>query len=65
VSGPLPLRFRRSFERLEGGTRVTIRYEADVRGFLKLVAPLVVSMGRRQLEGDFPRLKELMEDSAL
>jgi len=65
VSGPLPLTFRRTFERVEGGTRVTIRYEAEIRGFLKLAGPLVARMGKRQLEGDFPKLKELMEARAL
>ena len=65
VSGPLPLIFRRTFERVEGGTRVTIRYEGELRGFFKLAGPLVVSMGKRQLEGDFPKLKELMEARAL
>ena len=65
VSGPLPLTFRRTFERVDGGTRVTIRYEAEVRGLLKLAEPLVVNMGKRQLEGDFPKLKELMEARAL
>jgi uncharacterized membrane protein len=65
VSGPLPLTFRRIFERVQGGTRVTIRYEVEPRGFFRLVEPLVVSMGKRQLEGDFPKLKELMEAPAL
>lgn len=65
VSGPLPLTFRRTFERIDGGTRVTMRYEAEVRGFFKLVKPLVMSIGKRQLEGDFPKLKELMEARAL
>jgi len=65
VSGPLPLTFRRTFERIDGGTRVTMRYEAEVRGFFKLVKPLVMSIGKRQLEGDFPKLKELMEGHAM
>jgi len=64
VSGPLPLTFRRTFERVDGGTRVTIRYEAEIRGFLKLIKPLVISAGKRALEGDFPKLKELMEARA-
>lgn len=64
VSGPLPLTFRRTFERVEGGTRVTIRYEVELHGFLKLVKPLVMRMGKRQLEGDFPKLKGLMEARA-
>ena len=65
VSGPLPLTSRRTFERVEDGTRVAIRCEAKLRGFFKLVEPLAVSMGKRQLEGDFPKLKELMEAHAL
>ena len=65
VSGPMPLTFRRSFDGVEGGTRVTVRYDGEMRGFFKLAAPLLVSMGRRQLEGDIPRLKELMEAGAL
>lgn len=64
VSGPLPLTFRRTFERVEGGTRVTIRYEVELRGFIKLVKPLIMNIGKRQLEGDIPRLKELMEARA-
>jgi uncharacterized membrane protein len=65
VSGPLPLTFQRTFERVEGGTQVTIRYEAEIRGFFKLIKPLVVSAGKRALQGDFPKLKELMEARAL
>lgn len=61
VSGPLPLTFSRAFEGVEGGTRVTMRYEGDLRGLLNLAAPLLASMGRRQLEGDFPKLKQLLE----
>ncbi len=65
VSGPLPLTFRRTFERVGGGTRVTTRYEAEPRGFVKLAMPLLVRMGKRQPKGDFPKLKELMETRAL
>lgn len=61
VSGPLPLIFRRTFEGVEGATRVTIRYEGEMRGLLGLVRPVLVGMGRRQLRGDFPILKRLME----
>jgi uncharacterized membrane protein len=64
VSGPLPLTFRRTFERVEGGTRVTIRYDGEMRGFFKLTEPLIVSMGKRQLKGDIPKLKKVMESGA-
>ena len=61
VSGPLPLTFSRALECVEGGTRVRMRYEGDLGGLLDLAAPLLVSMGRRQLESDFPALKQRLE----
>ena len=61
VRGPLPLTFFRSVERADGGTKVTIGYDAEIHGLVKLLKPLVVTMGRRALAGDFPKLKELME----
>ena len=65
VSGPLPLKFQRSFERVEGGTQVTVIYEVEIRGFLKLIKPLVISAGKRAQKGDLPKVKELMEARAL
>lgn len=61
VSGPLPLTFRRAFETVEGGTRVTFRYDAHPNVILKLVQPLVVRMGKRQLDGDLPELRAILE----
>lgn len=60
ISGPLPLTFSRTFASTEKGTRVTIRYEGEYRGLLKLLKPLLASMGSRALDGDPPKLKELM-----
>ena len=65
VSGPLPMTFRRTFERVEGGTRVTIRYEAELRGFFKLVMSLLAGTVKRQHEGDLRKVKELMEARAM
>ena len=61
VSGPLPLTFQRTCEPVEGGTHITIRYEAEIRGFFNLIKPLVISAGKRALQGDFPKLKEMIE----
>jgi hypothetical protein len=61
VSGPLPLTFRRAFETVEGGTRVTFRFDANPNVALKLVEPLVIKMGKRQLDGDIPRLRAVLE----
>jgi hypothetical protein len=65
VSGPLPLKFRRSFERVKGGTRFTIRYEAEVRDFFKLVMSLLAGTVKRQHEGDLRKVKELMKARAM
>lgn len=66
LSGPLPLRFRRSFEPDEDGTRVAFRYDVESPGLLlRLVGPLVSRMGRRQLEGDYPALIKLMAEGDL
>ncbi len=65
MSGPLPLTFQRVLERVEGGTRVTVRYEVELRGFFKLVMPLMIGSVTRQHEGDLRKLKELMEARAL
>jgi uncharacterized membrane protein len=64
VSGPLPLTFSRAFEGVDGGTRVTMRYEGEFRGFLALAGPVIAAIGRRQMEGDFPRLKQVKESAA-
>ena len=65
VSGPLQLKFWRTFERVDGGTRFTVRYEGIPRGFIKLVWPLITRMVKRQQGGDMLNLKDLMETRAL
>jgi hypothetical protein len=65
ASGPLPLTFRRTIERGDGGTRVTIRYEVELHGFLKLIKPLVMRLGKQQLVGDLPWLRALLEARAV
>jgi hypothetical protein len=64
VSGPLPLKFRRIFEHGEGGTRFTIKYEAEVRGLFKLLISFLAGTVKRQHEGDLRKVKELMEAHA-
>ncbi|GAA4404861.1 hypothetical protein GCM10023168_17990 [Fodinibacter luteus] len=63
VSGPLPLTFRREFEPAErgGATLVTFTYEAHPNAVLRLLEPFVVSLGRRQLDGDVPSLRAILE----
>ncbi len=61
VTGPMSLTFRRGFEEADGGTRITFTYDAQPSAVLKLVEPLAIRMGRRQLDGDMPALRALLE----
>jgi uncharacterized protein YndB with AHSA1/START domain len=64
-SGPFPVENRVTFERVEGGTRVTSSQVAEPGGFFKLAEPLLVRMIKRQFEADAANLKDLMESHAL
>ncbi|HET6967887.1 MAG TPA: SRPBCC family protein [Ornithinibacter sp.] len=59
VSGPLPLVFSRSLEGIDGGTRITFVYEPAGR-FGAILVLLVGWVGRRQLAGDLPALRQLL-----
>ena len=65
MSGPIPLTFQRTFESVEGGTRLTIRYQAELRAFMKLVMSFMIGSVKKQHESDLRKLKELMEARAL
>ena len=65
VAGPLPLKFRRTFERVDDGTRFAVRYEGEPRGFLKLAWPLITRMVKRQQGSDMRNLKDLLEARAV
>jgi uncharacterized protein YndB with AHSA1/START domain len=62
---PFPVEARTTFEHVEGGTRINLKTEAEIGGFFKLAEPLVVSMGKRQFDGELANLKELMEAHAV
>jgi len=64
-SRPFPVEVSMTFEPTEGGTRVSVMYEAEPGGLFKLTVPLFVSMGKRQLQSALDNLKDLMEANAL
>jgi uncharacterized membrane protein len=64
-SGNLPLEAQRIFEPVEGGTRVTLKLQADPSGVFKIAAPLFATMAKRSIESDITNLKDLMEAGAL
>jgi uncharacterized protein YndB with AHSA1/START domain len=64
-SGPVPVESRVTFERVEGGTRVTVTLAGEPGGFFKLAEPLLVKLAKRQFEAALANLKDLMEARAL
>lgn len=60
----MPLTLSGAFVAVQGGTRVTMRHEGELRGLLGLAGPALSGIGRRALEGDFPTLKRLLESGA-
>ena len=65
VSSPLALTFKRTFEGVDGGTRFTVRYDTQARGFFKLMLSMMVGLIKRQHAGDLRKVKELLETRAL
>jgi hypothetical protein len=62
-SGPR-IETQRTFEAVDGGTRVTFAVNADLAGLFQLAEPLIASMGRRRFENDVADLKDLLEHGA-
>jgi uncharacterized membrane protein len=61
VSGPLPIDGRNEFAAVDGATRIEFVAEGELRGALRLVAPVLGRLLRRQFENDYARLKEALE----
>jgi len=64
VSGPRWVA-RAEFARTDGGTRVDWTWNFDLRGPMRVVAPLVTWLVGRQLTKDFAQLKRMMETGEL
>jgi uncharacterized membrane protein len=62
---PFPSNQQMTFERVNGGTRVNLKFEAEPGGFFKLAEPLLASTVKRNIEGELANLKDLMEAHAL
>jgi carbon monoxide dehydrogenase subunit G len=57
----LPIKTRRTFEPVEEGTRVTFSVETALGGLFKPAEPFMARIGKRRLEADAARVKELIE----
>ena len=61
VSGPLPIDGRNEFTAVDGATRIEFVAEGELRGALRLAAPVLGRLLRRQFDGDYTRLKDALE----
>ena len=64
TSGPIAGEADYVFESFNGGTRVTVRGQAEPGGFFKLAEPIVGRMVKRLFEADAENLKDLLEAGA-
>jgi uncharacterized membrane protein len=61
VSGPLPIDGENTFAATDGGTRIDFAGHGEPRGPLRLAAPILARLLRRQFESDYARLKQALE----
>jgi uncharacterized membrane protein len=53
-----------TFEKANGGTKVTQKLVANIEGFFRLAKPIVERMTKRNLENNLQTLKQLLEAHA-
>ena len=55
TSGPIPFKFRVTFDPIESGTRITVRASGELGGIFKFAEPMVLRMGKRQMETELKK----------
>jgi uncharacterized membrane protein len=63
LTGPIPFRVRHTLEPVgsDGSTRIHVELEGEPGGLFRVAEGLVMRNARRQIEGDFATLKEMVE----
>ena len=61
TESPFPMETAYTWEPVDGGTRMTLRIQADPSGFSKLVTPFIVGNARRAIADDLESLRTLLE----
>ena len=64
TSGPVPFHVEQTVEPEGTGSRVSVVIEGEPGGFFKLAEPLVERAVRREIEGNFATLKDILEARA-
>ncbi|GAB3922284.1 hypothetical protein [Larkinella terrae] len=63
VNSPVELWEQRLFERLNKETRVTYEMSLELKGWQRLMAPLLIHQLQRQFRNDLIRVKQLLEET--
>ena len=63
IAGSFPVTFTRSVEPEGAGTRVKAIVQGSASGFFKLATPLLRRLVKRSIDGDYERLKKLVESA--
>jgi uncharacterized protein YndB with AHSA1/START domain len=63
VDGPVPITVRHLFEPVDGGTRVAISGEVELRGALRLAGGVMAKAAEHDAGANLERLKTLLERS--
>lgn len=61
--GPLAPTARATFEEADGGTRLTVRGNANPKGVFKLLSPVMSKQGQRMWDARLAQLKSVLETS--
>jgi carbon monoxide dehydrogenase subunit G len=61
TSGPIPFEATSIFESVDGSTKLTFSIQAEAGGISRLIAPVIIRMGKSQTENSFANLKQLLE----
>jgi hypothetical protein len=64
TSGPVPFHVVQTVEPADGGSRISVVMEGEPGGFFKLAEPLVERAVRREIEGNFATLKDILESGS-
>ncbi|MFD1139705.1 hypothetical protein ACFQ4C_01230 [Larkinella insperata] len=63
VNSPVDLWEQRLFERVHKETRVTYEMSVELKGWQRLMAPLLIHQLQRQFRNDLLRVKQLLEET--
>ncbi|MGB2875590.1 MAG: hypothetical protein WBB76_08985 [Gaiellaceae bacterium] len=64
IGGPVDLVIDHVLEEIDGMTQLHVTASANPGGLLRLAGPAIAGAARQELQGDFDRLKKILEGAA-